>query len=99
MLVVLISLWAIVFHSKKSDFRSREKELARWLLLCIGLGAPYLLIHHGSRLELAIRSLLERLTLLSYLYVCMELLSTIVILLRSTPRAVVGVRAWIDAAF
>jgi hypothetical protein len=85
MLALLLSTWAIVLQLiflKHSSWS--VKTLALWSIPClIAIGVSYLLIERYRRVEQAIRSLVERLSVLTYVYVFLTVVSVIAILLRN----------------
>lgn len=85
MLVLLTSGWTVAAHYNYETIRLwHAKEFLFWSALCLAsVGAPYVLIHRRKRLKEFIYSFAERLTVLSSIYVSIDLLSAIVVVLRN----------------
>ncbi len=88
-IVFLTVAWAVAIHytgffpfSKYAPWYSK-RFIFGVVLYLVSIGISYVLISHHQRLEQAINSFIERLTVLLYIYVPITGLSAIVIALRN----------------
>jgi len=90
MLVLLTSGWAIVAHYNDEVIRLWGiKEFLFWSLPYLtSLALAYVLIHRYERLGKYIRSLAERLTVLSFTFASIDFLGVIVVILRNVSGSI-----------
>jgi len=88
MAVFVISGWAVVAHYIEERIRWWHfKEFLLWSVLNLAsIGLFYVLVHFHKRLEESIHSFVDRLVVLSFVYVSVDSLSVIVVTLRNAWR-------------
>jgi hypothetical protein len=84
-MVFVASGWAIAVHYNSEAVRLWGlKEFFLWSVLCFATVAVFcVLAHRYKRLERLLGSFIERLTVLSYVYVLLDLLSLFVVIVRN----------------
>jgi hypothetical protein len=88
MAVFLTSIWAVVLHYGLIWPWEGDVWSFMWLVAYLALlGGCAMLVHSSKTLERSIKAFIGRLSLLSYVYVFLGLLSIIVVILRNVVRA------------
>jgi hypothetical protein len=89
-LVLIHTGWAIVLQYNFEAIRSWgfQKLALLGLLYLITLGVPYLVVHRYERVERFLRVAVERLSVLSYLYISLDILGVLIVLMRNISRSV-----------
>ena len=84
-LVFVTSVWAILIQFNLKSLESLSlPTLVLWIPgYLVSIGIPFVLIRRQRRLEMAINTVVERLTVLLYIYLPLSLLSAVVILVRN----------------
>jgi len=90
MMVFLTSGWAIAAHYSAKVFNLWAlKTLFLWSVLYLAsIGVSYALLYRYKRLEEAMNSFVERLTVLLYVYAPVTFLSIIIVIFRNISRSV-----------
>ena len=88
MVVFVTAAWAMIaqYNSEKTSLWGARDFLPWLVLYMVSVAVPYLLIRRYERLEEAITSFVGRLTVLSFIYVSMGILSVIIVVLRNAGR-------------
>lgn len=89
MLVLVTSCWAIVAHYNDDVIRLwGARDFLLWLVFyVVSITIFYILIYRSAKIERAIRSVVERLAVLSGLYVALDLLCILIVVLRNLQGA------------
>ena len=84
-LVLVTSGWAIAAHYNDEIIRLwGMRQFLLWSAVYLAsIGVVYVLIHRYKRLESLLRALVERVSVLSYLYVFLDFLSVLVVFARN----------------
>jgi hypothetical protein len=89
MMVFLGAGWAVLAHLTSAALWSDNRLFLAWFLLLVAAWATsYLLVHRNPRLEEAIASLADRLMPASYFYICLDIPSVVIVVLRNTVGGV-----------
>jgi hypothetical protein len=85
MIILLSSAWSIVlFYNTEIINRATRKTLVFWFAAYLAsIGVFYVPIQRCKKLEALIRSIVERLQVLSFVYVTVGFLSVIIVILRN----------------
>jgi hypothetical protein len=90
MLVLLISGWAVTAHYNYDVIRLwGMRQLALWGLVCLAsVGIGYGLIRRFKRLEGLFRAIIERVSVLSFIYLFADLVAVMVVIIRNVQGSV-----------
>lgn len=84
-MVFVHALWAVAVHLNYQDIREwGSRQFLPWLVLyLLSVVAAWLLVTRAGQVQRAVRALMERLSILSYVYVFVDVLSIFVIFFRN----------------
>jgi hypothetical protein len=89
MAVLLTSLWAVAAHLGVIRLWENGREFLAWSMIYLAsVGLFCVLVRRSSKLERLMNSVVERLIPLSVIYVCIDILSVAIVILRNVLGAV-----------
>lgn len=85
MIVVVTSIWFILAHYNDEVIRlwGAKQFIIFLLIFIVSLLAPYLLIQRYPKLENTISSIVQRIAVLAYVYVTLDIISIFIIIIRN----------------
>lgn len=87
--VFVSALWAVVVHLGAARLWNSGRELLAWSMIYLAsVGLSCVLVHRQPKLQGWVNSAVERILPLSLIYVCVDVLSVTIVILRNVLGAV-----------